>query len=239
MKWSRTGTVKWQVCLAPEPPVSHVYSSFKRQRGETVQGERKTAGWSRKIEVGDRKKWRIRKTRTRIRREKEREGALFRQPDNIPSPEHIYGCPLTPSSSSLWRQSQWCWPACRFPIICLAEGSCLPHTSAGLDMQTLMAIHQPLPTPPHYDPRNKILYTHIRCAQIYGTLVVQISMLVENSTLNVVHILNWRAERLHWEWRGPTVNPLKHPCLCPSFGNKCLLGWRLDTDSQLTRLVGH
>lgn len=52
--------------------------------------------------------------------------ALFRQPDNIPSPEHICGCPLTPSRRSLWRQSKQLWPACRFPIISLAEGSGLP-----------------------------------------------------------------------------------------------------------------
>lgn len=63
------------------------------------------------------------------RKKEERKGegkALFRQPDNLPSPEHIYGCPLTPSCCSLWRKSQCCWPACRFPIISLAEGSCLP-----------------------------------------------------------------------------------------------------------------
>lgn len=52
--------------------------------------------------------------------------ALFRQSDNIPSPEHIGGCPLTPSRRSLWRQSEQLWPACRFPIISLAEGSGLP-----------------------------------------------------------------------------------------------------------------
>lgn len=70
--------------------------------------------------------------------------ALFRQPDNLPSLEHIYGCPLTPSSCSLWRQSAWCWPACRFPIISHAERSCLPiHQQVWT--QTLMAIHQPLP----------------------------------------------------------------------------------------------
>lgn len=72
------------------------------------------------------KGWRIRETQTRDRGEKRRGKALFRQPDNLPSPEHIYGWPLTPSSCSLWRQSQWCWPACRFPIISLAEGSCQP-----------------------------------------------------------------------------------------------------------------
>lgn len=52
--------------------------------------------------------------------------ALFRQSDNVPSPEHICGCPLTPSRHSLWRQSEQLWPACRFPIISLAEGSGLP-----------------------------------------------------------------------------------------------------------------
>lgn len=52
--------------------------------------------------------------------------ALFRQSDNIPSLEHIGGCPLTPSRRSLWRQSEQIWPACRFPIISLAEGSGLP-----------------------------------------------------------------------------------------------------------------
>lgn len=88
------------------------------QGREKARGSRKTK-WETK---GDGE-------RGRYRWEKEgRKGgkALFRQPDNLPSPEHIYGWPLTPSSCSLWRQSQWCWPACRFPIISLAEGSCQP-----------------------------------------------------------------------------------------------------------------
>lgn len=86
------------------------------------------------------------KTKGDREEEEERGGgkALFRQPDNLPSLEHIYGCPLTPSSCSLWRQSEWCWPACRFPIISHAERSCLPIHQQ-VRTQTLMAIHQPQP----------------------------------------------------------------------------------------------
>lgn len=61
--------------------------------------------------------------------------ALFGQPDNLLSPEHIYRCPLTPSRCSLWRQSQWWWWSCRFLIIS-CEGVLPAHISAGLDMHT-------------------------------------------------------------------------------------------------------
>ena len=87
---------------------------------------KRTARWSRKA------KWETETMESKGVRDKEKKNfrkggnALFRQSDNLPSPEHVYGCPLSPSTCSLWRQSQWCWLACRFPIICLAEGSCLP-----------------------------------------------------------------------------------------------------------------
>lgn len=53
----------------------------------------------------------------------------------------------------------------------LSRRGVLPaHTSAGLGMQTLMAIHQLLPTLPHnHDPGNKTLYTKIRCTLIIST----------------------------------------------------------------------
>ena len=136
-----------------------LYSSSRRLKREMVQtGEGEQHGAVRDRTDG---KW------GRRRQEKaERRGggrALFRQPDNLPSPEHIYGCPLTPSSCSLWRQSQWCWPACRFPIISLAEGSCLlihQHVwTCTLSWPSISCY----PTLPHnYDPWDKILYTNTR-----------------------------------------------------------------------------
>lgn len=51
----------------------------------------------------------------------------------------------------------------------LSRRGVLPaHTSAGLDMQTLIAIHQLLPTLPHnYDPGNEILNTEYTACRSY------------------------------------------------------------------------
>lgn len=95
-------------------PNIKTWQGEKRERPKKKISERHKSTKSQKGKDGTR------------RREQVRGDALFRQPDNIPSPEHICGCPLTPSRCSLWRQSEQRWPACRFPIISLAEGSGLP-----------------------------------------------------------------------------------------------------------------
>lgn len=137
-----------------------LYSSSRHLKREIVQvGEGERSGVVRDRTDG---KWGKRRQEKAERRGGGR--ALFRQPDNLPSPEHIYGCPLTPSSCSLWRrQSQWCWPACRFPIISLAEGSCLLiHQHVWTCTLSWPSISR-YPTLPHnYDPRDKILYTNTR-----------------------------------------------------------------------------
>lgn len=121
MKWTSQMTSMSCAWISTFIPLLLLQALEKRDN----TGERKRAGQSRKT------KWETERMENKGDTDKktERKGggrALFRQPDNLPSQEHIYGCPLTPSSCSLWRQSQWCWPACRFPIISLAEGSCLP-----------------------------------------------------------------------------------------------------------------
>lgn len=66
------------------------------------------------------------------------------------------------------------------------------HTSAGLDMQTLMAIHQLLHKPHNYNPRDKILYFYTQNTDhIYKIIPynkktwsqgILITLLVESST---------------------------------------------------------
>lgn len=120
MERNEAWPAKWPVRLVPAysvllpPPIMPLGNRGKRQ--------------SSREKDGGGKQWEMEKKGDMDKKKRERNGggkALFRQPDNLPSPEHIYGCPLTPSRCSLWRQSQCCWPACRFPIISLAEGSCL------------------------------------------------------------------------------------------------------------------
>lgn len=212
--------------------------------------KRKRAGWSSRTKCETE---RMENKGDTDKKKEERKGggkALFRQPDNLPSPEHIYGCPLTPSCCSLWRKSQCCWPACRFPIISLAEGSCLPihqqvwtcrlwWSSISCYITTTQLWPQEENTMMHWS------YLHVNSKitqQVWVVLLVQIFMQRgENRTLTVLRSIVRRYSCMVTLWQEwPYINPntwAKAPSVsrAPASGHergRCFL--ELDSESQST-----
>lgn len=76
------------------------------------------------------------------------EKALFRQPNNLPSQEHIYGCPPHSIKLLIVRTEPVVLASLSISHYLSRRGVLPAHTSAGLDKQTLIAIHQLLPDNP-------------------------------------------------------------------------------------------
>lgn len=89
-------------------------------------------------------------TRRQEKKEQKRgEKALFRQPDNLPSQEHIYGCPPHSINLLIVRTEPVVLASLSISHYLSRRGVLPAHTSAGLDKQSLIAIHQLLPTLPY------------------------------------------------------------------------------------------
>lgn len=88
------------------------------------------------------------------------------------------------------------------------------HTSAGLDMHTLVAIHQQLPTLPHnYDPGNEILHSEytVCWSYLYADLMNYSPHLRDYDNTRICAVENTILRALYTSWVGIVViYQLKH-----------------------------